>query len=68
MSAKRKRRKPVQCSAIVRPPFKLYQTLRHKLTGEIMVVSEIICDVVKLKPAISEVTVTKWGYTHWEVV
>ena len=53
---------------VVRPPFKIYQTVRHKLTGEIMVVSEILCDVVVLKPAISQVVVTKWGYDHWEVV
>lgn len=65
-SAKLKRRKPVQCSAIVRPQWTIGQTVRHKLTGELFAVEDINDDYADLRPLISKITVTKWGFSHWE--
>lgn len=65
-SAKLKRRKPVQCSAMVRPQWAIGQTVRHKLTGELFAVEAINDDYADLRPLISKITVTKWGFSHWE--
>lgn len=57
---------PVRSSELVRPQWTIGQTVRHKLTGELFAVEAINDDYADLRPLISKITVTKWGFSHWE--